>query len=149
MTQGNLENYRTILTDGPRRDAFHEFHWLPTRQGALLATRPVHYPNDLYDTTFRLFTLQSPFLTGKTQRAIELLSDERFVDLDTNLRYFDERYGLILARHVERRDTMASVRGTPFRRVERLYYEYIRSQRDAVRSMLQRLAAPADRQATD
>ena len=141
MTQGNIDNYRWILRDGPRRDALHEFGWLPTRQGALLKTLPVHAPNDLYDTTFRLFTLQSPFLIGKTQRAIDLLSDRRFVDLDANLRYFERRYDAILARHDERRDAMASVRGTPFRRVERLYYEYIRTQRDEVQSMLDRIAA--------
>src|SRR5215469_8457235 len=68
MTQDDIGDYRTILSDGPRRDAFHEFHWLPTRHGALLKTLPVHEPNDLYDTTFRLFTLQSPFRMGKTQR---------------------------------------------------------------------------------
>jgi hypothetical protein len=152
MTAGDLEDYRTILREGPRRDAFHEFHWLPTRQGALLKTLPVHYPNDLYDTRFRLFTLQSPFLMGKTQRAIDLLSDERFVDLEANLRYFDQRYNLILAQHDERRDTMASVRGTRFRRVERLYYDYIRAQRDAVQSMLRYIVAPvapANEPATD
>jgi hypothetical protein len=141
MTQGDIEDYRDILRDGPRRDAFHEFAWLPTRQGALLKMLPVQEPNDLYDTTFRLFTLQSPFLRGKTQRAIDLLSDERFVDLDTNLHYFERRYDAILAQHDEERDTMASVRGTPFRRVERLYYDYIRTQRDEVQSMLDRIAA--------
>jgi hypothetical protein len=140
MTQGDIEDYRDILRDGPRRDAFHEFHWLPTRQGALLKTLPVHDPNDLYDTTFRLFTLQSPFLRGKTQRAIDLLSDERFVALDANLHYFESRYNAILAQHDERRDTMASVRGTPFRRVEGLYYDYIRSQRTEVQSMMDRIA---------
>ena len=141
MTQGDIEDYRDILRDGPRRDAFHEFHWLPTRQGALLKTLPVHDPNDLYDTTFRLFTLQSPFLRGKTQRAIDLLSDKRFVDLDANLHYFDRRYDTILAQHDERRDTKASVRGTRFRRVEGLYYGYIRSQRTEVQLMLDRIAA--------
>jgi len=141
MTQGDIDDYRWILRDGPRRDAFHEFHWLPTRQGALLKTLPVHQPNDLYDTTFRLFTLQSPFLMGKTQRAIDLLSTERFVDLAANLHYFEKRYDRILAQYDERRDTMASVRGTPFRRVERLYYDYIRAQRDDVQSMLVRVAA--------
>jgi hypothetical protein len=143
MTQGNIDDYRWILRDGPRRDAFHEFHWLPTEPGALLKTLPVHSPNDLYDTTFRLFTLQSPFLMGKTQTAIDLLSTERFVDLDANLHYFEKRYDAILAQHDERRDTMASVRGTPFRRVERLYYDYIRTQRDAVHSMLSQIAAMA------
>ena len=140
MTEGDIEDYRDILRDGPRRDAFHEFHWLPTRQGALLKTLPVHNPNDLYDTTFRLFTLQSPFLRGKTQRAIDLLSDARFVDLDTNLHYFERRYDAILAGRDEWRDTMASLRGTPFRRVEGLYYDYIRSQRTEVQSMLDRIA---------
>jgi hypothetical protein len=141
MTQGDIENYRDILRDGPRRDAFHEFHWLPTRQGALLKTLPVHDPNELYDTTFRLFTLQSPLLRGKTQRAIDLLSDERFVDLDANLHYFERRYVAILAQHDEQRDTMASVRGTPFRRIEQLYYHYIREQRDEVELMLGHLLA--------
>jgi hypothetical protein len=139
MTGGDLEDYRDILRDGPRRDAFHEFDWLPTRQGALLKTLPVHDPNDLYDTTFRLFTLQSPFLRGKTQRAIELLSDERFVDLVTNLHYFEGRYDAILAQHDEQRDSLASVRGTKFRRIEELYYDYINIQNTEVRSMLNRI----------
>ena len=143
MTAGDIEDYRDILRDGPRRDAFHEFRWLPTRQGALLRTLPVHDPNDLYDTTFRLFTLQSPFLMGKTQRAIALLSDERFVDLFTNLRYFERRYEAILAQRDEQRDSMASVRGTRFRRVEGLYYDYIGSQKTDVQSMLRLLAVPA------
>jgi hypothetical protein len=52
MTQGDIDDYREILRDGPRRDAFHEFHWLPTQPRALLRTLPVHSPNDLYDTTW-------------------------------------------------------------------------------------------------
>ncbi|HEY2535330.1 MAG TPA: hypothetical protein VGJ20_46815 [Xanthobacteraceae bacterium] len=140
MTQSDIADYQAILSDGPRRDAFHEFHWLPTEPGAMLKTLPVHAPNDLYDTRFRLFTLQSPFLMGKTQRAIDLLSDQRFVDLDANLHYFAEKYDAILARHDEERDTMASVRGTPFRRVAQLYDQYIHAQRDEVRAM-ERVAA--------
>jgi hypothetical protein len=141
MTEGDIEDYPDILRNGPRRDAFHEFLWLPTQPGALLKTLPVHSPNDLYDTTFRLFTLQSPLLMGKTQRAIALLSTERFVDLNANLHYFERRYDAILARRDEWRDAMASVRGTPFRRVESLWYDYIRSQRAKVHSMLDRIAA--------
>jgi hypothetical protein len=136
----DLGNYRAILDHG-RRDAFHEFLWLPTEPGAMLKTLPVHTPNELYDTTFRLFTLQSPFLLGKTQRAIELLSDPRLVDLDANLRYFAEKYDAILARLDEERDTMASVRGTPYRRLAQLYDEYIHKQRDEVRTMQQILAS--------
>src|SRR5215813_6435821 len=139
-TSENISDYREIQGDGPGRDAFYEFHWLPTRHGALLKTLPVHEPNDLYDTTFRLFTLQSPFRMGKTQRAIDLLSDERFVKLGANLRYFRERYYTILASHDERRDMLASVRGSPYRRVERLFYEYVQTQRAEVGSMLGRLS---------
>jgi len=72
---------------------------------------------------------------GKTQRAIDLLSDQRFVDLDANLQYFAKKYDAVLARLDEERDTMASVRGTPFRRVAQLYGEYIHKQRDEVRTM--------------
>src|SRR5215831_9784771 len=140
MTQDHIDDYRDILRDGPRRDAFHEFDWLPTRQGALLKTLPVHDPNDLYDTTFRLFTLQSPFLRGKTQRAIELLSEQRNVDLVTNLRYFAKKYDTILVQHDQRRDSMTSVRGNKFRRVESLYYDYIKAQKAEVSSMLARIA---------
>jgi len=143
-TSGNIADYREIQSDRPERDAFYEFHWLPTRHGALLKTLPVHEPNDLYDTTFRLFTLQSPFRMGKTQRAIDLLSDDRFVKLDANLRYFRERYDTILASRDERRDMLASVRGSPYRRVERLFYEYMQAQRAEVSSMLGRLSGLED-----
>ena len=42
----------------------------------------------------------------------------------------------------ERREMLASVRGSPYRRVERLYYSYIEAQRAEVESMLSRLSAP-------
>jgi hypothetical protein len=70
-----------------------------------------------------------------------LLSDPRFVDLNTNLHYFERRYDVFLAQHDERRDAIASVRGTRFRRVESLYYEYIHAQTAEVQSMLNRMAA--------
>jgi hypothetical protein len=143
-TKGNIEDYREIQREGPQRDTLHEFDWLPTRHGALLKTLPVHEPNELYDTTFRLFTLQSPFRMGKTQRAIDLLSDDRFVNLDANLHYFRDKYDTILANHNEGRERLASVRGTPYRRVERLYYDYIRAQRAEVEGMLDRLSSLED-----
>ena len=81
---------------------------------------------------------------GKTQRVVDLLSDERFVKLDANLRHFREKYDTILASRDERRDMLASVRGSPYRRLERLYYEYIRAQRVEVGSMLDRLSLLED-----
>jgi hypothetical protein len=140
-TEAAIDDYREIQQDGPERDALHGFHWLPTRHGALLKTLPVHEPNDLYDTTFRLFTLQSPFRMGKTQHAIDLLSDNRFVNLGANLHYFRDKYEAILASHDERRDMLASVRGTSYRRVERLFYNYMKTQRTEVDSMLDKVSA--------
>src|SRR5271169_2086586 len=140
-TERNIADFQQIQEDGPQRDALHEFDWLPTRHGALLKTLPVHEPNDIYDTTFQLFTLQSPFRMNKMAHAIELLSDDRFVNLGANLRYFRQKYHAILAGHDARRDMLASVRGTPFRRVERLFYDYIKAQYTEVESMLARLPA--------
>jgi hypothetical protein len=141
LMTAEIPDYRDILRNGPRRDAFHEFHWLPTEPGALLLTLPVHAPNDLFDTTLRLFTLQSPLLMSKTRRFAALLDDARVTDLETNLDYFARDYDAILARRDERRDALANVRGTRFRRVEQLYYQYIHRQRSDVRSMLDRLKA--------
>ena len=71
--------------------------------------------------------------------------------LNTNLHYFERRYDAILAQRDEQRESLASVRGTPLRRVEQLYYGYIRSQRAEVQSMLNRNAAMPEtsRQAAD
>jgi hypothetical protein len=76
---------------------------------------------------------------GKAEHAMELLSDDRFVKLDANLRYFRDKYDAILSKHDELRDRLASVRGTPYRRIARLHYEYIKTQRVEVESMLNRL----------
>ena len=58
-----------------------------------------------------------------------------------NLRYFREKYDAILANRDEQADMLASVRGTPYRRVERLHYDYVKAQRAEVESMLNRLPA--------
>jgi len=137
--EGPLDDYRRIQEEGPLRDALHEFGWLPTRHGALMKALPVHEPNDLFDTAFRLFALQSPFRQGKRKAALRLMSDERFVDLRANLIHFRDRYDEVLADHYDNFDGLASVRGTPHRRIQRLHYEYIKAQRAEVEAMLDRL----------
>jgi hypothetical protein len=140
-TEGELADYRRIQRQAAERDALHDFGWLPTRHGALLKTLPVHEPNDLYDTAFRLFTLQSPLRMGKTRHAVELLSDPRFVDLETNLRYFRNRYRAILTACRTPGEDLATVRGTPYRRIERLHCEYLEAQLAEVDDMLTRVEA--------
>ena len=63
------------------------------------------------------------------------------MNLGANLHYFQQKYEAILASRDERRDMLASVRGTPYRRVERLFHDYIKAQRAEVDSMLTRLSA--------
>ena len=77
---------------------------------------------------------------SKTEHAIELLSDDHFVDLGANLRYFQEKYNAILSSRDASRDGLASVRGSPYRRVERLHYDYIKKQSAEVEFMLKRLS---------
>lgn len=135
----DIGDYRQIQREDLPRDAFYEFFWRPTQPGALVKTLPVHEPNDIYDTSFRLFTLQSPFRMGKTQAAIELLSDPAYVDLGANLQLFHDRYAAILDGRDARADMLASVRGSRYRRVERLYYDYVAQQKAEVDAMLARL----------
>jgi hypothetical protein len=77
---------------------------------------------------------------SKTEHAIELLSEDRFVDLGANLRYFREKYDAILSSRDASRDGLASVRGSPYRRVEHLHYDYIKKQSAEVEFMLKRLS---------
>jgi len=45
--EGPIEDYQLIQEDDALRDALHEYHWLPSRHGALLNTLPIHQPNDV------------------------------------------------------------------------------------------------------
>jgi hypothetical protein len=138
-SEGPLESFEEIQADDPARDALHEFHWLPTRHGALLKTLPVQEPNDVYHTAFRLFAVQSPLSMAKTSNVVRLLSEAPNVDLKLNLERFRDRYDAILAAQGEGSDRIESVRGSPYRRVERLHYTYIKAQRRDVDLLLNRL----------
>ena len=137
--EGPIDDYSDVYGDDVMRDALLEFGWLPTRHGALVKTLPVHAENDLYDTTFRLFALQSPFRRGKTRDAVRLLSDERFVDLNANLRHFTAVYDRILEDRDEEVSGFSSLRGDRYRRVRRRYYAYIEEQRAEAAAMADRL----------
>jgi hypothetical protein len=136
--EGPVEDYRDIESEVPLRDALHEWRWLPTRHGALVKTLPVHQPNDIYDTRFQLFLVQSPLRMTLTANAVRLLSDQRHVDLKSNLLLFRDKYDRILAAHDERADRLARVRGTPLRRLGSLHLDYIREQRQEVETLLTR-----------
>lgn len=138
---GPLASYRRIRADGPLRDALHEFRWLPTRQGALVKTLPVHQRNDVFETGLRLFTVQSPFRMGKAAHVVRLLSDPRHVDVVANLDFFAATYDEILADEDTAEERLTSVRGTRYRRIDRLHQDYIAAQRAEVSALERRLAA--------
>ena len=140
-SEGPLDDYRQVYRDDALRDALNDFKWLPTRHGALVKTLPVHEPNDIYRTDFRLFTVQSPIRMGKTGQAIRLLSEKRNVELEANLHYYLDRYNAILAEYKDDLDGLVTVRGDPFRRFGRVYYDYILQQRDDVKAKIAQLAA--------
>ena len=143
-TEGAIDDYSEVYGDPVWRDALIEFNWLPTRHGALVKTLPVHPENDLYDTTLRMFVLQSPFRRSQTDAAVRLLSDGRFVNLDEDLRYFSEIYAGILADRDDDGFGLASLRGDRYRRVRRRYYAYVEEQRSEVEAMRARLASLYD-----
>ena len=140
--EGPLDDYGQVYGDSVHRDSLIEFDWLPTRHGALVKTLPVHADNDLYDTAFRMFVLQSPFHQGQVRDSVRLLSDERFVDVGANLRHFAKVYAGILENREEEGFGLESLRGDRYRRVRRRYYSYIEKQQAEVEEMLARL--PAD-----
>lgn len=138
--EGPIEDYRDFARNSPLRDALHESRWLPTRHGALVKSLPIHQPNEVFDTRFQLFLVQSPFRMTFTANAVRLLSDPRHVDLKANLIHFRDKYDRILAAHDERTERLASVRGTPFRRLSRLHIDYVRAQQQEVEALLARYA---------
>lgn len=138
-SEGPLADYHDVYGEDASRDSIQDFKWLPTRHGALVKTLPVHQPNDIYRTDFRLFTVQSPFRMAKTADAVRLLSEPRSVDLEENLKYFVAQYDAVLARYREELDGLETVRGSPWRRFGRLYYGYIQQQRDDAAAKLAQL----------
>lgn len=141
--EGPIDDYAQIHGDDVQRDALMELGWLPTRHGALVKSLPVHSDNEVYDTTLRLFALQSPFRQGAYQDAVRLLDDKRFVELGPNLRHFAQVYDQILADRDDEGFGLSSLRGDRYRRVRRRYYDYIQEQREEVAAMLAQLPASA------
>jgi hypothetical protein len=139
--EGPLDEYGKVYGEGVHRDSLIEFDWLPRRHGALVKALPVHAKNDLYDTAFRLFVLQSPFRQGQVRASVRLLSDERFVDVGANLRHFAQVYTGILESRDEEGFGLSSLRGDRYRRVRRRYYSYIEKQQAEVEALLARLPA--------
>jgi hypothetical protein len=132
-----VQRFREVYADAAMRHSLARFGWLPTRHGAILQSAPVHRPNKIYDTSLQMYVVEGPG-GRESERAEELMHDGRFTDLETNLRWWEERYALILEGPPERRGWFA---GADFDAVQASYRAYVAAQLDDVRGLLAKLDA--------
>ena len=142
-----IESFDAVYEDPAARSALERFGWLPTTHGAVVETYHVHQLNELYESDYRLLSLESPFTHGLQKRAEWLQSDARLAELHTNLIFFIERYRRMLEsedevrRHTEHldqnyRDTLAR------------YYQWVHAQlADAEEKLAQFRAVRAEQPA--
>jgi hypothetical protein len=145
-TSGPVDSYSRIFRNDPMRNALLEFGWLPTRQGALLISLPIHAENEVFDPQARLLVFQGPLTARTTARLVKMLDDPRFTELEPNLAHFEQVYGEILANRGPDDDAFARLRGDRYRRVRRRYLAVIEAQlRDVQRMRAELGGAAADR----
>lgn len=137
--EGPLHSPEAILEAAPLDAALFDFRWLPTRHGALVKTLPIHPENDLFETDQRLFAVQSPLRLGATAAALRILSDPAHVDFEANLLHSIARYDAAIAAREAAQQGLASVRGVPTRRLDRVLLPYLREAREDAAGMLDAL----------
>lgn len=139
--EGPVDDPAAVRDAAPLDAALYDFDWLPSRHGALVKTLPIHADNDLFETDQRLFAVQSPLRLGATAAALRILSDPAHVDLEANLRNSIARYDAAIAARTAAQRGLASVRGVPTRRLDRVLLRYLQAARAEAGAMLDRLAA--------
>jgi hypothetical protein len=140
-----LEDFSRLYEDEVKRESLLEKGWLPTRHGALLKTIGVHEDNDLYDTRFKIFVLQVPLLKHKGRRVRGMLSERRYLDIESNLLYFKAKYEGILRKRPADLDISSEENAFPlseedYGEVGQRYYEYIEEQLEDVEAKLEKLS---------
>jgi hypothetical protein len=130
-----VDDFDAVRKDAAASESLRAFDWLPSRQGALLLTAPVHRPNELYDTSLQMFVVEGPggLATGRLQ---ETLSDARFTQLEPNLLYYEQRYREILAR---KGDAGWWPRSAEDQELRARYEAYVAAQLEDVRELIRRL----------
>lgn len=135
-TEFPVEDFDAVWNDEEARDSLLEFGWLPGRHGAVLTSVHTLRPNEIYDADFHLLVLEPPY-GGDLHRAERLLNDQRFTDLETNLRWYQGHYREIL--DAVPRDEGEELRGRRHRPVLRRYQEYVADQLRDVEAKLEQL----------
>lgn len=133
-----IEEFDVIWGRELRRKGLLEDDWLPAQPGALVKTLSVHQENELYDRKYRMFLLEGFFGGRNRRKALEVLNDARLRELDSNLRYFRDRYDAILSER-EDEDWIDSVRGARYQEGRERYYAYVEARRAEVKQRLETL----------
>lgn len=123
------DDFGRVRRDELRLEGLVRRGWLPGRHGGLIEIIGVADPNDLYDTGFKIFVLQSFLLQQKTRQAQRMLADPRYTDLESNLLEFKRRYEAALVDNARRADHEELSR----------YDTYIRRQLEDVERKLEEL----------
>ena len=132
-----LEDVEAVASDPAAHDSLLEFAWLPARPGSLVTALDVHTPNELYDTTFRLYVLEGPGNYREVRRMERVLDSPRHTRTRENLLWYQTRYREILAARPP--DAGSLLKGDPLRIVKRRDYRYAKAQLREVEAALQAL----------
>ena len=132
-----IEDFDKIYQDEFKRESLLRRGWLPTRHGALFDITGVHQNNEVYDTRFKLFVLQTPVLKQKGKKIREMVNDPRFTEVKDNLLYFKSRYEAILNKRPE--DWQEVPPGDSYKEARNQYYKYIELQLIDVNNKLEQL----------
>jgi hypothetical protein len=132
-----IEDFGAVRRDAAMAESLRDLDWLPTRQGALVGSAPVHRPNQLYDTSLQMFVLEGP-KESATRRAQRILDDARFTQLEPNLLYYEDLYTKILAQQPGRELWPPS---EATRELRERYHAYVAAQLEDVRGLLRRFYA--------
>ncbi len=133
-----IEDIKKIYRDEVLNQTLMEYHWLPTRHGALLRTIQVRQENEVYDPQFKIFVMEFPIIKQKTRKVKKMAQRPEFTELKANLLYFQQRYRKILAR---KEKTLRKNNDPKFLEFARVYYQYIQEQLDDVNVKLRVLEA--------
>jgi hypothetical protein len=132
-----LDDIRRIQKKKKLRAALLEYNWLPMRHGVVLSIIPEHKQNELYEIMapdFETLILRSRTMKSKSKLLKQAFVDDRFTDLEKNLRWFEEQY--------RKSNDYCSAHPSPPKSsgpFYQVYCQYMREQLNDVREKLARM----------
>ncbi|HEV2551686.1 MAG TPA: hypothetical protein VGU20_30535 [Stellaceae bacterium] len=123
-----IDDIEAIYSDRAARASLMGYGTLPTAPGALAEAEPAAPQNDLYDTALSLIFYDDPIFGTYQPRFARIFAEQRYTDLEANLRHFADLYRRIEARRRPRDETLADrppAERADFAEVYDRYYRHI------------------------